>query len=59
MIGFGLHFEANWYASSTLRDNFLYGAPIFTPLLLPNLAILAGIGIWDLFVDSMAPCAAD
>ena len=54
VIGFGLHFEANWHASSTMRDNFLYGAPILTPLLLPNLAILAGIGIWDLFAKSMS-----
>lgn len=53
VIGFGLHFEANWHASSTMTDNFLYGAPILTPLLLPNLAILAGIGIWDLFAKSM------
>ena len=52
VIGFGLHFEANWHASSTMRDNFLYGAPILTPLLLPNLALLAGIGLWDLFAKS-------
>jgi len=54
VIGFGLHFEANWRGSSTMRDNFLYGAPILAPLLLPNLAILAGIGIWDLFAKSMS-----
>ncbi len=29
-------------------ENFLYGAPIFTPLLFPNLAILAVLGIWVL-----------
>ncbi len=52
VIGFGLHFQANWQASSTMRDNFLYGAPILTPLLLPNLAMLAGIGIWDLLAKS-------
>jgi len=55
VIGFGLHFQANWQASSTMRDNFLYGAPILAPLLLPNLALLAGIGIWDLFAKSMSP----
>ena len=55
VIGFGLHFEANWHASSTLWDNFLYGAPIFAPLLLPNLALLAGIGIWDLLANSISP----
>ena len=52
VIGFGLHFQANWQAPSTTRDNFLYGAPILTPLLLPNLAFLAGIGIWDLLAKS-------
>ena len=53
VIGFGLHFEANWHASSTMRDNFLYGAPILAPLLLPNLALLAAIGIWDLFAKGL------
>ena len=54
VIGFGLHVEANLRGLSTMRDNFLYGAPILAPLLLPNLAILAGIGIWDLFAKLMS-----
>jgi hypothetical protein len=49
IIGFGLHFNANWYSPYSIRDSFLYGAPILTPMLLPNLALLAGIGIWDIF----------
>jgi hypothetical protein len=64
LIGFGLHFAANWNASPNMRDNFLYGAPILTPLLLPNLALLSGIGIWDMFAKSLpsgdvhpSPCA--
>ncbi len=55
VIGFGLHFEANWRAPSTMRDNFLYGAPILAPLLLPNVALLAGIGIWDIYAKSKPP----
>ena len=31
-----------------MYENFLYGAPIFTPLLFPNLAILAALGVWVL-----------
>ncbi len=50
LIGFGLHFEANWNSPYSVRDSFLYGAPILTPMLLPNLALLAGIGIWDMIV---------
>ena len=34
--------------SSSAYENFIHGAPIFAPLLFANLAILAGIGIWDL-----------
>ncbi len=34
--------------ASSFMDNLKYGAPVFAPLLLPNLAILAAIGIWDM-----------
>lgn len=49
IIGFGLHLEADLDSPYSIRDSFLYGAPILTPMLLPNLAILASIGIWDIF----------
>ncbi len=29
-------------------ENFVYGAPVFAPLLFANLAILATIGLWEL-----------
>ncbi len=32
----------------SIRDNFIYGAPVFAPLLFANLAILALIGIWEM-----------
>ena len=51
LLGFYFHLVANLQGSaSSLRDNILYGAPVFAPLLLPNLAILAAIGIWDMRV---------
>jgi hypothetical protein len=48
MYGFWLHLEADLEASGELWDRFVHGAPIFAPLLFPNLAVLAGIGLWDL-----------
>jgi len=46
-IGFGLHLRANLARpAANVLDRFLYGAPIFAPLLFANLAILAGIGLW-------------
>ncbi len=45
-VGFALHFAANVRGPSGWWENFLYGAPIFTPLLFPNLAILAALGVW-------------
>jgi hypothetical protein len=34
--------------SASLFDNFVYGAPAIVPVLFPNLALLAGIGLWIL-----------
>ncbi len=45
--GFALHLRANVLRPGrTLLDRFLYGAPIFAPLLFANLALLATIGMW-------------
>jgi hypothetical protein len=47
ILGFALHLRANLAnPGRTLWDRFLYGAPIFAPLLFANLAILAAIGLW-------------
>ncbi len=43
--GFYLHLSANLAGPSGWWENFLYGAPIFTPLLFPNLAVLAVLGL--------------
>jgi len=54
-IGFALHLRANLARpGATIVDRFLYGAPIFAPLLFANLAILAGIGMWALCGSSTA-----
>jgi hypothetical protein len=47
--GAALHVWADVHGpASTLRENVLYGAPPFAPLLFANLALLAGIGLWDM-----------
>jgi hypothetical protein len=49
VAGFLLHLHANTsIASASVMENFIYGAPIFAPLLFPNLALLGAFGAWDL-----------
>ncbi len=49
LIGFCLHILSNLQGPSTsLFQNAIHGAPVFAPLLFPNLAILSGLGILDL-----------
>jgi hypothetical protein len=49
LLGFWYHNEANLHGPSPDRfDNFVYGAPALAPLLFPNLALLALIGLWEL-----------
>jgi hypothetical protein len=51
LVGFGLHFHADWHGvGETLFDRIVYGAPIFAPMLFPDLVILAAIGLWVLYV---------
>ena len=47
MLGFYYHVRANLSgAGESLWDRLIYGAPIFAPLLFPNLALLALVGLW-------------
>lgn len=46
LLGFYYHAWANLHAHGTFLDNFIYGAPAFAPLLFPNLALLATLGLW-------------
>lgn len=46
-LGFVYHGLANLHTpGQTLWDQFVWGAPIFAPLLFANLALLACIGLW-------------
>jgi hypothetical protein len=48
VLGFVLHATADLHGpSDSIRDNFIYGAPVFAPLLFANLAILGLIGLWE------------
>ena len=48
LIGFVLHLNAIWQQPAPLAEKFLYGAPLFAPLLFVNLAVLAALGLWQL-----------
>ena len=46
VAGFYFHFSANLHAAGgSLRDRFIFGAPVFAPLLFADLAILALLGL--------------
>ena len=49
LAGFVLHLKAVMQQSAPLTEKILYGAPLFAPLLFVDLAILAVIGIWQLY----------
>ncbi len=49
LLGFAYHLQANVHGPmEALWEDFLYGAPVFAPLLFPNLALLALFGLWAL-----------
>lgn len=50
VLGFGLHLKADVYGvGPTFFDRAVYGAPIFAPMLFPDLVLLAFIGLWVLY----------
>jgi len=50
LLGFGLHVQADVYGvGPTLLDRIIYGAPVFAPMLFPDLVLLACIGLWVLY----------
>lgn len=60
LLGFVFHLSADLKGpSESLRDRFLYGAPVFAPLLFPTLAMLAGLGLWALHRVETANRARD
>jgi hypothetical protein len=49
LVGFALHLHADLVAAGGgLMERVVHGAPILVPMLFPNLAVLAGIGLWAL-----------
>ncbi len=48
LAGFVLHLNADLQQPAPLVEKFLYGAPLFAPLLFVDLALLAAIGLWQL-----------
>jgi hypothetical protein len=58
LLGFGLHLRADIHGMGpTLLDRIIYGAPIFAPMLFPDLVLLAFIGLWVLY-KQMTPTAS-
>ena len=50
LLGFVLHFRADIYGiGPTLFDRVVYGAPVFAPMLFPDLVLLSLIGLWALY----------
>ena len=50
LLGFILHLRADIYkVGPSFFDRVVYGAPIFAPLLFPDLVVLACIGLWVLY----------
>lgn len=48
-LGFWFHLQPVLEeAGRPLAQRVVYGAPIFAPLLFPNLSLLAALGVWDL-----------
>ncbi len=54
-VGFAFHVTANLAGPGGLRENFLHGAPVFSPLLFPDLALLAAIAVLVLAESRMGP----
>lgn len=49
LLGFGLHVASNLARpADDPWQSFLYGAPLFAPLLFADLAVLGGLGLWAL-----------
>lgn len=50
LIGFGLHLHADLHGvGPTLFDRVVYGAPVFAPMLFPDMVLLSFIGLWTLY----------
>jgi hypothetical protein len=60
VLGTALHFSADMQApAESWTDRMIFGAPVFAPLLFCNIALLAGIGLWEADADAEADTAVD
>ncbi len=58
LLGFYLHAMADLRSpSASVWDRFLYGAPLFAPMLFADLAMLAALGIWGVARTQSTPTA--
>ena len=49
LLGFYLHLAVDLQSAElSIRDKFIYGVPVFAPLLFVDLALLGLLGIWNL-----------
>ncbi|HEX7653579.1 MAG TPA: hypothetical protein VF607_08735 [Verrucomicrobiae bacterium] len=56
LTGFGLHLHADLVAEGgDLFQRVVHGAPILAPMLFPNLALLAAIGLWAFYRPAPVP----
>ena len=52
VLGSGLHLASNLeQLEGSLWYKLVYGAPVFAPLLFPNTALLAAIGLWEMLAE--------
>jgi hypothetical protein len=51
VLGFALHAwsDVSTRPGENLMERMVYGAPVFAPLLFPNLSLLGGLGLWSLW----------
>ena len=56
IAGFALHALADWHGVGPTRfDRIVYGAPIFAPMLFPDMVLLTSIGLWVLYQRTPVP----
>jgi hypothetical protein len=59
VLGFGLHLHADIHGvGPTFFDRVVYGAPVFAPMLFPDMVVLASIGLWELYRQPSATSAS-
>ncbi len=56
LLGFVLHLKADLAGTAeSIRNRFIFGAPVFAPLLFADVAILCAIGLWHRGAAPVSP----